>query len=180
MRRAGRFLWLDWAQGEVVEGEPGEEGSWRRILAQHNGYQPLGLIHQRQVSAGQGGDWTVEDRLVPQKPASAGRSYTARLHWLLPDWPWEMEENGKTGARIRVQSPYGWIAIQVTPSDPSLVLVPQLVRGGELVFGQGPASPTWGWFSPTYGHKNPALSFAVLGQGSVPLRLTTRWEFPDP
>lgn len=47
MTRAGRFLWLDWAQAEVLERLLAPDGSLLRIVARHNGYRRLGVIHER-------------------------------------------------------------------------------------------------------------------------------------
>ena len=105
--------------------------------------------------------------------------YEVRLHWLLPDWPWEIEGN-----ILQIQSPYGWVKLQETVEQIQTVSgegsqpVFQLVRAGELVYGTGPVSPTWGWVSPIFGYKLPALSFSLTVQGYVPLSITSRWEFP--
>jgi hypothetical protein len=55
----------------------------------------------------------------------------------------------------------------------------QLVRSGIGLYGKGPVSPTWGWASPTYGLKVPALSFAVTIIGELPVRLISKWSFPS-
>ena len=54
-----------------------------------------------------------------------------------------------------------------------------LVRAGELLLGSGEVHPTWGWTSPTYGDKIPALALLVHFQGSLPLQITSEWILPD-
>ena len=72
MTRAGRFLYLDWAQASPARARPGcrmAPGSGSR--ASHDGYRRLGVTHQRQVTAFQDGRWLVEDSLhgrIPPEP----------------------------------------------------------------------------------------------------------------
>ncbi|MBN1148375.1 MAG: alginate lyase family protein [Anaerolineales bacterium] len=176
MRRAGRFLYLDWAQAQVIDHQAGE-----RLAAQHDGYRSLGVIHQRALSAAEDGGWIVEDRLLPAgRPGNSGHS--ACLHWLLPDWPFELEVSDLQFG-IRMQSPYGWIELRTfVERKPFTTAAPkfQLARAGELLSGAGLAEPTWGWSSPTYGVKNPALAFRLSATGSLPLVFTSRWSFAAP
>ena len=64
------------------------------------------------------------------------------------------------------------------------ILQPLLERAGERLLGGGdhPGStiiqPTWGWTSPTYGDKIPALAVIVPCQGSLPLYITSEWILP--
>jgi len=173
MTPAGRFLYLDRAQAEVVAHENADDGSWERITAIHDGYQRLNLTHQRSVTAYQDGHWVIEDRLLPAPRGPFADQHTARLHWLLPDWDYELDSVGR---KIQVKSPYGWIELSVNCQSPTVSS--QLVRAGELLHGGGEISPTWGWVSPTYSQKTPALSFGVTAVGELPLTLISEWRFP--
>jgi len=53
----------------------------------------------------------------------------------------------------------------------------QLVRAGELLAGEGDISPTWGWISPTYSVKIPALSFSVSYVAEPTIGITTEIGF---
>jgi hypothetical protein len=183
MTRAGRFLWLDWAQAQldVHSTEGGRVGD--HIVAQHDGYRHLGVIHQRSVTI-RDQRWIVEDLLLPASSRRSNRQHTCRLHWLLPDWPWEVEEGRSNAAFvIRLKSPLGWIYLSVRRTWenglPSQSLNAQLVRAGELLCGSGMASPTRGWFSPNYSCKIPALSFSVNCTGYLPLGLVSEWKLPE-
>ena len=44
MRRAGRFLYLDWARAEGSVGEAGTISAW------HDGYKKLGILHSRKIT----------------------------------------------------------------------------------------------------------------------------------
>jgi hypothetical protein len=198
MTYAGRFLWLDWAQAKLISCEQAEDGSWENIVVQHNGYRKLGIVHRREVFAQKKDSWMVKDRIMSGKKGdkedqnqtiSVGHGstklsyYSLSLHWLLPDWNWEIEENDKQVA-VFIISPYGPIALSVgieekiaqhqTTSD----FETQLVRAGELVYGLGVPSPTRGWLSPTYGFKQPALSLSVKVEANLPFVFQSEWGFP--
>jgi hypothetical protein len=181
MHQAGRFLWLDWAQAKVGEYEQTDQGSLASLSVQHSGYQHLGVLHQRKVSAGEQ-FWLVEDNLVKiqtEKQKAPEAPLKIRLHWLVPDWRWNIKEDIRRGLySIRIKSPYGWITIETTVTGPSgtpIQAEAALVRAGELLYGLGFAEPPLGWFSPTYAHKIPALSFSLACSCSIPLTFVTRW-----
>jgi hypothetical protein len=180
MHRTGKFLYLDWAQAQVTQREHAQDGSWESLTAQQDGYARLGVIHQRTVISHLDGTWQIEDQLKPSTRVFE-RRYRLRLHWLVPDWPWKLEELPDQAWRVNLQSPHGQISLQLgfaadSPSalDSSLLIV----RAGEVLYGQRPASTTWGWVSPTYGVKLPALSVSVEVEANLPVTLTSRWLLP--
>ena len=201
MTFAGRFLWLDWAQAEVLEQSADKNGKQVSIAAQHDGYHRFGITHKRAVTCKASTLWVVEDNLVTvqqrtNKPVAVdnadsrefgeGKPPMARLHWLMPDWSWELEEKtGALGVDFRLRSPLGWIQLQIgiEPATPISDKQPapriQLIRAGELLHGNGSTSPVLGWVSPTYGYKIPALSLAVEIEAKLPIRFTSTWEFPQ-
>lgn len=174
MTAAGRFLFVDRAQAEVLQAADD------RLTARHDGYREMGWWHQRSLQVIPQG-WLVTDQILPVKPEKPpGENVQARLHWLLPDWEWELQ-----GTCLRLLSDSGWVALEVTakagagqPAESDTPTI-QIVRGGELVYGYGVISPTWGWFSPTYGYKYPALSLGVTLRGWAPLEFTSRWQIPQ-
>jgi hypothetical protein len=134
----------------------------------------------------------VEDTLLPidPPPSTPYPPRSLRLHWLLPDWPWEVKQEIR-GLRFEItfQSPHGWVNLSIyspsaaNPERRPLLSSPisnlQLVRAGELLFGSGPAAPIQGWASPTYGVKVPALSVAAEVKGALPLGITSQFTFPS-
>jgi hypothetical protein len=54
----------------------------------------------------------------------------------------------------------------------------QLVRAGEMLYGEGAVPPIMGWCSPTYTVKVPALSLIATLENRPPLGFITRWQFP--
>ena len=180
MRRAGRFLYLDWAQAQVIAHEQAGDGTWERLVATHDGYRRLGICHQRTVTASDEGRWVIEDDLLPYGPRLANREarFTVRLHWLAPDWPWEVE-----GQTIRLFSPHGWInlTLSVTQNEFSSSMHPQItiVRSGEVLYGPGTALAVEGWSSPRYGDKIPALAIRLNIETSLPVSLMSEWLLPE-
>jgi hypothetical protein len=188
MTWAGRFLWLDWSQARIVSGEKSPEGLWTSLTASHDGYQHLGCVHRRSVT-GSKHTWLVEDQMLPVNKSNSVLMglHLVRLHWLLPDWAWELDsattENLTT---LRLKSPHGWLRLVVIafggqPDDHTRPLPVQLelVRAGERLVGRQIPNPAWGWVSPTYGVKFPALSASYLVIGALPVRLESRWILPS-
>ncbi len=181
MTRGGRFLWLDWAQADGVAYEKSPDGSWERMTASHNGYRRLGLVHQRAVTAYQDGRWMVEDSLVrsgkPKVESSKLKPTNFSLHWLLPDWEWEMVERGESSVAIYLASSLGSVLLMMQPEEGTQLTGIQLVRAGELLVGDGAVAPYQGWLSPTYGQKIPALSLTIAAVGTPPCSIVSRWIF---
>jgi len=164
MTRASRFMYLDWANGRIVEQSP------EKIVAEHDGYRKLGVSHQRAVSYADN-SWSVEDNLFSESQLS--RAY--RLHWLLPDWEWELE-NRDERIEISLHSPQVLIkfALSQTPIANSQF---SIVRAGELRYGTADNPSTRGWYSPTYGVKTPALSLALEVTASEPVKFISEFVF---
>ena len=185
MTHAGRFLWLDRAQAQVLEYQPQPLNGSIWATAQHDGYRKLGLIHRRKVSWDESG-WQVEDDVISRDAIPSTRDISVTVHWLMPDCPWQIIQEDPPHLRLHVSD--GWAEMtaeagsgsEMDPGRRSL----QLVRAGALLFGEGVVDPTWGWRSQTYGNKEPALSFRYSLQGMSPLHLVTRWVFlpktPEP
>jgi hypothetical protein len=160
MTRAGRFLWLDWAQATIIQTDP------QMIIAEHNGYRRLGITHRRTLQHPDPFHWLVEDVLLPYNSKSSQREFT--LHWLLPDWECNIDKN-----TLRLSAPYGQILLEISSSSPHAAI--QIVRGGDVIYGTQAEMPVMGWFSPTYGHKIPALSFLFTTSATPPLKILSRW-----
>ena len=201
MTHAGRFLWLDWAQAQITHHETDPEAAYGRLVAQHNGYHKLGVIHQRAVSTHSSGSWIIEDHLFPsqnqrfrtrqtldkdQDQSGERKHYHARLHWLMPDWSWELDRvDEELQTIMRLRSPNGWIVLNIGIESATYghgekkTPMVQLTRAGESLIGSDPILPNSGWVSPTYGYKIPALSLAITVETPLPLNFKSQWEFPQ-
>ena len=178
MTRVGRFLYVDRAEAEIVSQKRGKDDSLLGITASHDGYRQLGIHHQRAVTAHQNGRWSIEDSLknLHQKTLETFQDF--RLHWLLPDWDFELLHSD---CGVKVLSPFGWISLVVHVSGDSIPFEPRvsIIRAGEIIQSTGTHSPVWGWVSPTYGVRQPALSVGFNLRGKIPVIFRTEWRFPD-
>jgi hypothetical protein len=128
--------------------------------------------------------WLVTDHLLPgdQTPPES-RAHTSRLHWLLPDWPWDIQPSAH-GLCLSLASPHGDVRLEIV-IPPSLTPLASLsesicfARMGQTIFGELPAQPTWGWVSKQYGHKEAALSLSVTVVAVLPATWVTRWILPQ-
>ena len=157
MQRASRFLWLDWAQARVLANRIDAAS------AEHDGYRKLGLTHQREVSV-DGDEWLVVDRISGHEQTA-----TARLHWLLPDWPYSLE-----GGLLSLRGPKGEIQLHIESPGARF----GLVRAGEVLAGELPAKPILGWYSPSYDQKEAALSLIAELRADPPIEFRSRWRLP--
>ena len=83
-------------------------------------------------------------------------------------------ESGNEKIEISLKQREDWIKIII-----SQFLIPNsllsIVRAGELLHGTADPSPARGWYSPTYGVKVPALSFALKVTASDEVQFTTEF-----
>jgi hypothetical protein len=165
MTHAGRFLWLDWAQ--AVAHPLAEKNGF---IAEHSGYVPISVHHHRTLRQTAYG-WQISDDLVPLRHHN--REHKITLHWLLPDWPWAMQQDNI----LAIQAPGGSMHIQIVcqPSTLKHNEECRLIRSGTVLSGPLADLPSLGWFSPTYAQKVPALSFQFVVRSVLPLTLTTTW-----
>ena len=157
MNRSGRFLWLDWAQAEVLD------TSDRSIKAQHDGYLKLGIIHQREVKGVSERKWTVVDQISTTK--SNTREHNIHINWLFPDWQYETEQGS-----ISFHGPIGTIKMKYKVAGSNSLIQFNLIRAGESLLGEI-SSPNSGWFSPTYGEKIPAVSVILSINSVLPVEI---------
>jgi hypothetical protein len=142
-----------------------------RLRGQTSAYARLGVQHLRSVTVFDEARWLVQDEL--RNAGSA--SHTLRLHWLLPDWEWKLEQNEKS-ATLALKSPRGWLNLAISAGQPFKRV--GLLRAGELLQGDALLSPVFGWVSPTYTVKNPALSLAVEVQSASDVHFSSEFLFP--
>jgi hypothetical protein len=116
-------------------------------MVYHSGYP--GVRHERTVMVYDDERWVVEDRLISKE------THTYRLHWLLPDWEWELESREQR-LELSLLSPYRRMILvlqsNILLSSPKSLF--SIVRAGEIVYSTRDVQPFEGWVSPTYG-KNP-------------------------
>jgi hypothetical protein len=149
MKRGGRFLWLDWAQGKILCQLSSGQGHIQYCEVEHNGYHRLkpSVRHRRAIiRIGDDEDlWVVCDQLTSRE------KHSYRLHWLFANesYAWVEQEGALT---IHTSDGPYHARILVASSAPDY----SLVRGDE--------NSNRGWRSLYYGHKEPALSVAATAR----------------
>ncbi len=183
MKPSGRFGWATLAQGN---GEFTGKDKWQ---GSHDGYHALGVTHRRMVERMDDDVWIVTDDLIGQ-----GR-HTVRLHWLLPDYPWEWSAPDEdlalqnllsakmtgwkdgSGCGLILRTPAGAISLRIWSSRTAKF---NLYRAGEKVNGEDAVGKTIspeirGWRSLRYASKSPALSLAGIAEGELLVRFISVW-----
>jgi hypothetical protein len=172
--RAGRFLYLDWFDA-YRKSVPAEDPKvFQRVRGRIRGG---GCRHTRVVSVCEDDRWLVEDEVLPLRMPWDRKPRTFRLHWLLPDWKWEIDHEGP-GYILRLDTPKGRMVIDIQHSPTDNPITFSLVRAGELLAGSGVPVATRGWVSHTYGSKLPALSLAVETLSINEVQFSTEFTFP--
>ena len=165
MRRAGRFLWLDWAQAS------GRSFSTRLsktstdspdcFEGEHNGYRRLGVTHRRMVQCVTEDAWVIVDDLL------GTGEHELRLHWLLPDLPFEVSATSPFCAVLSAEKVrFRWSVFSGSPGSVAVI------RGGESLTGDG-NHELLGWESPTYGERCPAISLLYRVEAPLPVRIVS-------
>jgi len=183
MKQSGRFGWATLAQ---AQGKFLGDAKWEGL---HNGYSALGVTHRRTVERVNENMWVVTDDLI------GSGAHTVRLHWLIPDYPWEWNDLRKdlalgelisekmtgwkqgSGVGLILRTPAGGFSLRIWSSRPALW---DLYRAGEKIHGDDTQDRTVpeairGWHSLRYASKIPALSLAGWTQGIGPVRFISVW-----
>jgi len=169
MTHAGRFLVLDWTNAHAKHLLEADENILGRVRSYHRGYGDV--KHERTVTVYRDERWLIEDKLTSPRR----HPHTYRLHWLLPDWEYQLEET-ESAVSLRLKSPTGWVSLSFYSS---IVLHhSSLVRSGELIHGQRDVFPCEGWVSRNYGQKSPALSLALEVRSEFNVTFTSEFMFP--
>jgi len=168
MRRAGRFLWLDWAQASgrsfSTPFSTTNANSPDCFEGEHDGYRRLGVKHRRMVQCVTEDAWVIVDDLL------GSGEHELWLHWLLPDLPFEVATASPFCAVLSAEEVrFRWNVFSSSPGSAAIVrggrnLVEDIGRRDEDVFG---------WESPTYGERCPAISLLYRVQAPLPVRLVT-------
>jgi len=166
MKRAGRFLWLDWAQASGRSFSTNNANPADCFEGEHDGYRRLGVNHRRMVQRVTEDAWIIVDDLL------GADEHDLRLHWLLPDLPFEVIAASPFCAALSAErARFRWHVLSSSPGNAAIV------RGGKNVAGDIACATDdeaiLGWESPTYGELCPAISFLYCVQAPLPVRIVT-------
>jgi hypothetical protein len=174
MRRAGRFLWLDWAQASGRSFSTPLSASLSKTSAdppncfegEHDGYRFIGVKHRRTVQCVTEDAWVIVDDLL------GSGEHELRLHWLLPDLPFEVIADSPLCAVLSAEKlRFRWNVFSSSPGSAAII------RGGKIVAGniecRNREEESLGWESLTYGELCPAISLLYRVQAPLPVRIVT-------
>jgi hypothetical protein len=164
MRRASRFLWLDWAQASGRSFSTSGASSPDCFEGEHDGYRRLGIRHRRTVRCIADDAWIIADDLL-----GAGE-HELRLHWLVPDLPFEIVSCSPFSVAFTGESTcLRWSVLSSSPG------IAAIIRAGKRLTENQVAEDEQllGWESPTYGERRPAVSIAYRVRGRLPVRMIT-------
>jgi len=166
MLRAGRFLWLRWSKAGA---QPPATPSGCMHISHQAAYG--GWEHIRDAC------WTAPDQLcvVDQVTLHDPKPQRVTLHWLLADASWEWQD-----PTLIVHSPKGKVELTFSAKMDGMdtMLSCQIIRAGEILLGQGNAE-LFGWRSPIYGSRVPALSIRISAIVTQSITLQTTWQLPS-
>jgi hypothetical protein len=172
MRRAGRFLWVDWSQADGRSYSSSSCSTSNGVHpdcfeGEHNGYRRFGVKHRRMVRWLGNVGWVIVDDIL-----GAGE-HDVRLHWLLADLPFEVSycpfqivltsQDARFRWSIFASSPGSAAVVRAGKSSPSQI-------GPDIV---GADLPLFGWESPTYAELWTAVSLLHHARTRLPLRFVT-------
>lgn len=167
MRRAGRFLWIDWAQGSGRLCSSPDNACANRFEGEHDGYSRFGLTHRRAVQWLGGSGWVIVDDIV-----GAGE-HDVRLHWLTADLPFEVFDLPFQVMFKSGQSRVRWNILASVPGNAALIRAGKYAWAGTSKRSESAVVELLGWQSPTYGDLRPAVSLVYQTRSQLPVRLTT-------
>lgn len=171
MRRAGRFLWVDWAQASGRLCSLSNRLEADCFEGEHDGYRNLGVKHRRMVRWLCGFGWLIVDDI------DGTADHDVRLHWLAADLPYEISGSLPQVVFAAQASRIRWSIFSSIPGNGTVI------RAGKQSgnsFGNGTGfeiagedARQFGWESPTYGDLQPAVSLLYQTRSCLPVRFVT-------
>jgi|HubBroStandDraft_6_1064221.scaffolds.fasta_scaffold00224_22 hypothetical protein len=162
MRRAGRFLWVDWAQASGRSYSSANQAYADHFEGEHDGYKRFGVRHRRTVQWLAGAGWVIVDDLQ-----GAGE-HDVRLHWLVPDLPFEVSDSPFQVEFTSGESRVRWNISSSSTGNGAIIRAGARVEGASVRDEQ-----LLGWQSPTYGDLQPAVSLVYQTRSQLPVRFVT-------
>jgi hypothetical protein len=172
MRRAGPFLWLEWAQGRLLGHWASSSGRLEAAAGEHEGYRAAGIRLRRTVARAGDDLWFVVDDVL-----GVGR-HAFTLAWLLPDGAMNRLE----GNRLHRPGPGADLTLEIESPSKAASIRCALYREGTPLAGEviRHETKTWGWRSLTYAYREAVLTFAAETEAALPLRVITWLRFGRP
>jgi hypothetical protein len=176
MRRASRFLWIDWAQASGRVYSSNGQACADRFEGEHDGYRRFGVKHRRTVQWLAGSGWVIEDEMLDDS-GGAGE-HEVCLHWLVADLPFERTDAPFQVAFKLQGQQIRWICFSSSETNGFVVRAGNQVAKNHDTNSAGLAlaaanAQLLGWEAPTYGDLRPAVSLVQQTQSALPVRFVT-------
>jgi hypothetical protein len=188
MRRAGRFLWVDWSQASGRSSSSPGRAYADRFEGEHDGYRNLGIRHRRTVQWLSEAGWVILDDIERHGDCDARDhdecDHDVRLHWLAPDLPYESSDSASQVVFAAKSSRIRWSIFSRLPASAAVIRAGK-IQAGEIQAGQlltakdkareiaVEAAQLFGWEAPTYGNLQPAISLLYETRSPLPVRIVT-------
>lgn len=172
MRRAGRFLWVNWAQASgrsfsrlSAMGAAGAQASFPDSFeGEHDGYRRQHVVHRRMLYGVEENAWVIVDDLL------GANEHDLRLHWLTLDLPFEIEARAPFSVSLKREGTrFRWNISCNAPGTGGIVRTGNKLTDNII----GDDEQLLGWESPTYGERKPAVSIVYDVRARLPVRLIT-------
>jgi hypothetical protein len=167
MRRASRFLWLDWARASGRVYSSHSNANVDCFEGEHDGYRNLGITHRRKVEWLEGVGWVIVDDIL------GTGVHEARLHWLTADLPCEVSDSPFCVTFTSAESKVRWSIFASVPGDTAVVRAGKQVWRGKRPMSEMENGALMGWEAPTYGELRPAVSLVYQTRSQLPVRFVT-------
>jgi hypothetical protein len=172
MRRAGRFLWLDWAQASGLSRSSryssADQAEPDHFEGEHDGYTRSGIKHRRMVQWLWGAGWAIVDDV------EGSGIHDLRLHWLTADLPFEVSDSPFQIAFKTKQAIIRWNIFSSSQGNPLVIRAGKQACPPDLSRSKtADEAFLLGWESPTYGDLQPAVSLLYSSQSPLPVRFVT-------
>jgi Heparinase II/III-like protein/Heparinase II/III N-terminus len=176
MRRASRFLWVDWAQASGKVYSSNGQSCADRFEGDHDGYGRFGVKHHRTVQWLAGSGWVIEDDILDE--IGWAGEHDVRLHWLVADLPFEMTDTPFQVAFKSQQQQIRWIMFSSSEAIGFVVRAGNQVAENHTANGGSPVltatnAQLLGWEAATYGDLRPAVSLVKQTRSTLPVRFVT-------
>jgi hypothetical protein len=163
MRRAGRFLWLDWAQASGRSYSASGRACADRFEGEHDGYKRFGVKHRRAVQWLADAGWIIVDDI------EGTGVHDVRLHWLMADLPYQVSDSLFQVVFTSGQSRVRCNILASCSGNRAIIRAGVPVEGN----AEGADVRLLGWESPTYGDIRPAVSLVYETRSELPVRIVT-------
>ncbi len=170
MLRAGRFLWLDYAQAHVTN------KNTETLSAYHDGYKRIGFTHHRTLTVRSQQTLLVKDQFVPENLLASSTKF--EIFWHFPvDTCLRQDENS---IQLHFEKSIVTVSLHTFTSDNTqLQLEWQVIHAGEPIIGSNESQPLLGFHSPTYSQLTPCCTLRAWCSSELPLIIETAFKFEN-